>query len=208
MSKDVVIVETGIANVASVTAALSRCGATARVSSAPDAIAGASHVVLPGVGAFGSGMDRLRARGLDRVLVDRINADRPVLAICLGLQLLAMQSDESPGVHGLGVLPVGVRPLPPGVRSPHFGWNLVTPRGSGTIEPGYAYFANSFCLERAPSSWTTSIVQHGGPMIAAVERGSTLACQFHPELSGDWGIELIGRWLGRSSAETKGAPAC
>jgi glutamine amidotransferase len=156
----------------------------------------APHVVLPGVGAFGAAMELLSRDGLTEALIDRLRAGRPTLAICLGLQLLCQGSDESPGVPGLGVVPGRATRLPNHVRVPQMGWNMVEPApGCRLLRPGYAYFANSFRLATQPPQWEAAWTDHGGPFVAAMERGALLACQFHPELSGAWGLELIGRWL-------------
>ena len=130
---------------------------------------------------------------------DRIAQDRPTLAICLGLQLLCRSSAESPCVRGLGVVDADVDALR-GARVPQFGWNDVTPApGCSLVEPGFAYFANSYALRAAPEGWAASMAKHGEPFVAAVERGALLACQFHPELSGLWGDLLLRRWLRREA---------
>lgn len=205
---DVVILPTGVANTASVLAAFRRLGASPRLSESLADARAAGHVVLPGVGSFGAAMQRLHALGLVEPLRERIAANRPTLAVCVGLQVLAEASDESPGVAGLGVLPATVRRFPSSVRVPQFGWNRVTaPAGSGLLASGSAYFANSYRLADVPAprpgsgqaSWRGALSDHGGPFVAALERGRVLACQFHPELSGAWGLELLGRWLEGSS---------
>ncbi len=197
----VAIVQTGVANTASVVAAMRRCGAEPTVTDDTGAIAGATHVVLPGVGAFGAGMACLRATGLDRVLSERIAQGRPTLAVCLGLQLLCRSSEESPGVTGLGVLACDVGEFAPTVRVPQFGWNRVQGGApGGVIETGYAYFANSFRIASAPPEWTPSTAEHGGRFVAALERGAVVGCQFHPELSGAWGLALVRRWLAMEGA--------
>ena len=147
--------------------------------------------MLPGVGAFGAAAAQLRARGLFEPLRERIAAGQPTLAICLGLQLLAERSDESPGALGLGILDEPVERLSGSVRVPQLGWNLVT----GLGEPGFAYFAHSYRVSRPPTGFQIGWTDHGGPVIAAVRRGAVLGCQFHPELSGDWGEALIRSWL-------------
>jgi imidazole glycerol phosphate synthase glutamine amidotransferase subunit len=202
----VVIVKTGVANLASVVAAFHRLGAMTTLTLDAELVAAADRVMLPGVGAFGAGMAALGGResGLGAALVSRFSSDRPTMAICLGLQLLAESSDETPGISGLSIFErshvarfAGADPrtgLP--LKVPQLGWNRVTPGpGARLVEPGHAYFANSFRLERAPSGWVAAMSDYGGPFVAALERGPHLACQIHPELSGPWGQALISRWL-------------
>lgn len=199
--REVVVLPTGVANTASVLAAFRRLGAQPRLSVSPSDLATAEAVVLPGVGSFGAAMQRLHELGLVEPLRERIAADRPTLAVCVGLQVLAEASDESPGVRGLGVIPGCVRRFAATVRVPQFGWNRVdAPAGAGLVTPGAAYYANSYRLTDAPPGWRVSTSHHGGPFVAALERGRVLACQFHPELSGAWGLALLRRWL-------DGAPA-
>lgn len=192
---EVVIVPTGTANIASVMAAFRRLGASPRVSEDAGDVLAASHVMLPGVGAFGASMARLVQHGLDRALKERIAADRPTIAICVGHQLLFERSEESPGVPGLGIVPAGVGRFPADVRVPQFGWNHVrASEDSRLLEDGYAYFANSYRATEAPG-WTIATATHGGPFVAAMERGNVIGCQFHPELSGAYGAALLSRFL-------------
>lgn len=195
----VTIIRTGVANTASVIAAFRRLGATVQLSNDPGEIAEASHVVLPGVGAFGPGMTELEGRGLISVLRQRIEAAKPLLAVCLGLQLLAESSDESPGARGLGILPVHVGRFRSAPRVPQMGWNEVRPAAGGCelLQPGYAYYANSFRIDEPPPGWNVAWTDYGGEFVGAIERGPVLGCQFHPELSGSWGASLLGRWLSR-----------
>ena len=192
---DLVIVPTGTANLASVIAAFRRLDAEPVVTADPAAIRSAGHVMLPGVGTFGASMERLRAAGADVALRERITADRPTIAICVGHQLLFETSDESPGVRGLGAVAGHVGSFPEGVRVPQFGWNAVEAAEScDLLDDGYAYFANSFRATSAPG-WKLAMAGHGGPFIAAMERGNVVTCQFHPELSGAYGAALLSRWL-------------
>jgi imidazole glycerol phosphate synthase glutamine amidotransferase subunit len=199
--RSVTVVRTGTANLASVRAALHRAGVEAEVTHDPDAVARAEVVVLPGVGAFGAARAEL-AGGLDEAIVTWLAAGRPFLAVCLGLQLLAASSEESPGVAGLGVIDAAVTRFAgvgrdgAAVRVPQLGWNRVTPTpGARLLQPGYAAFANSFKLDAVPAGWEGATAVHGAPFVAAIERGPQLACQFHPELSGPWGAALLARWL-------------
>jgi glutamine amidotransferase len=192
---EVVIVPTGTANIASVKAAFRRLGAEPRVSESPGDVTGASHVMLPGVGAFGTAMARLVKLGLDTALIERIAADRPTIAICVGHQLLFEISDENPGVRGLGIVNGPVGRFPDNVRVPQFGWNEVRPgEGARLLDSGYAYFANSYRATEAPG-WTVARATHGGTYLAAMERGNIVGCQFHPELSGAYGQALLARFL-------------
>jgi imidazole glycerol-phosphate synthase subunit HisH len=192
----VVIVDTGVANTASVIAALERCGASTVVTDERAPIEDAMALVLPGVGSFGAGMERLERCDLIEPLVSRIEADRPTLAVCLGLQLLARSSDETPGVPGLGVIDAHVGVFPVGVRTPQFGWNRVEADGACvSLASGYAYFANSYRIDAPPEGWSVASSEHGGRFVAGLERGRVVACQFHPELSGALGLSIIERWL-------------
>jgi imidazole glycerol phosphate synthase glutamine amidotransferase subunit len=192
----IAVVDTGVANLASVTAALSRLGAPATRTAAPSDVRTADGVVLPGVGAFATAVARLSDAGLARPLGERISAGRPTLAVCLGLQLLAEGSDESPGVPGLGLVPGTATRFPDAVRVPHLGWNRVgAAPGARLLCDGWAYFANSYRLTEPPPGWSCATAEHGGSFVAGLERGPVLACQFHPELSGAWGEALLGRWL-------------
>jgi cyclase len=142
-------------------------------------------------------MSALRSRGLDLALQEAVLSGTPLLAVCLGLQLLCEGSEESPGVAGLGLVRGTCRSLPHGVRLPHLGWNRVAPDGtSRLVHPMDAAFANTYALRQAPPGWSAAWASHGEPFVAALERDQVLACQFHPELSGSAGLELLHRWLG------------
>jgi glutamine amidotransferase len=192
---DVIVVPTGTANLASVRAALDRLGARARLAEDAAMIEKATHVVLPGVGSFGAAMAGLREAGFDGALGARVQSGRATLAMCVGLQVLFEASDESPDAAGLAVFLGRVERFPDEVRMPQFGWNRVEPEpGCRLLEPGYAYFANSYRVLEAPGC-AIATAEHGGRFVAALEQGRVLACQFHPELSGAYGHELIARWL-------------
>ncbi len=189
----VAIIATGAANLASVRAGLLRGGAEGVVITEAEQLADFDRAVLPGVGAFGPAMEGLERSGFADAL--RMHAQsRPLLAVCLGLQLLFEGSDESPETPGLGLLVGRAARFPTGVTVPQMGWNRVTPSGDcALLQPGWAYFANSFRVPTVDDP--SAMAEHGGPFVAALERGSLLACQFHPELSGGWGQDLLNRWL-------------
>ena len=201
----VTVVVTGVANTASVLAAWRRVGACPVVTEDPEVVLGADRVELPGVGAFGAAMERLGATGLGDAVRQRIAAGRPTLAICVGLQVLCDASEESPGVAGLVLVPGTVRRFPETVRVPQFGWNRVVAPASGPLRDGFAYYANSYRLPDPPAGWHCATSDHGGAFVAALSRGDVLACQFHPELSGAWGLSLLARWAGLPGA-AGGAP--
>ena len=202
---DVVIVDSGVANLASIASAFRRLGATVLVTGDEEVVRDSPRAVLPGVGAFGAGLGALRARGLDQAVTHAATRGTPLLGVCLGMQMLCEASEEAPGVPGLGVIPGTCRRLPEDVRVPHLGWNAVTAAGEGLVATGVAAFANSYALREAPAGWVPAWTTHGVRFVAALEKKGErlLACQFHPELSGAYGAALLERWL----AGAKGAPA-
>lgn len=197
------IIRTGVANVASVAAALERAGASCTLARGARDVARAEAVVLPGVGAFGAGVLALREGGLDGALRERIAAGAPTLAVCLGMQLMGEGSDEGPG-RGLGVVGDRARALPRDVR-PHLGWNDVAMGGEpGLLEGGAAYFAHSYAFTDPEAftrdGWRVATAREGVPFVAAAERGAVLLCQLHPELSGSFGKRLLERWVRAAKA--------
>ncbi|MEM7041982.1 MAG: imidazole glycerol phosphate synthase subunit HisH [Pseudomonadota bacterium] len=191
----VLILPTGTANLASVEAAFKKLGASTKRADDPEAIVGASHVVLPGVGTFGATMAGLEAAGFVDPITHRVMAGRPTLSMCVGLQVLFEASEESPGARGLGVVDGAVGRFPSNVSVPQFGWNrLEADAACRYLESGYAYFANSFRVRAAPGC-RVATAKHGDDFIAAFEKDDVVACQFHPELSGAFGHRLIKRWL-------------
>jgi glutamine amidotransferase len=197
----VAIVDSGGANIGSVRYALARLGVEAQLTADPALIRKAERVILPGVGAAAPAMARLRE--LD--LIDTLRRlDRPLLGICLGMQLLFEQSDEG-GVECLGLLPGTVRRLSPapGVRIPHMGWNRLRARRSSKlmrgIEPGArAYFVHSFGVE--PGDDCVASCAHGSEFSAVVERGHVAGAQFHPERSAAVGARLLANFLAEDAA--------
>lgn len=205
---EVLVVRTGVANLASVLAGLRKAGAEPLLSDDHEAVRAARAVVLPGVGAFPAGLAGLRERHLDRAIADRVREGKPLLAVCLGLQLLLQASEEGPGEQGLSVVPGVARRFDAheGVRVPQLGWNEVLPSEEcQLLRRGHAYFANSYRLVEPPPGFASAMAYHGGLFVAAFERGPVLACQFHPELSGKWGIDLIRRWVEKAHGLSPGA---
>jgi len=193
---ELVVAATGTANLASVWSALERLGAKPRLAATAGDVRTAPRVVLPGVGTYRAAMRRLAEDGLVDALREHVTAGRPTLAVCLGFQLLFESSEESPGVAGLGVWPYAVRTLPDTERRPHLGWNEVVPSpGCRWLQPGEAYFAHSFWATPQADLQHRGETTYGSPFIAAAEDRGILATQFHPELSGSWGLDLLRRWL-------------
>jgi imidazole glycerol-phosphate synthase subunit HisH len=203
-SPEVLVVPTGAANLASVLSAMKRAGARARVAFDPGEIEDARLVVVPGVGSFGAAMAKLREAGTSGAIATRVRSGGATLGICLGMQIMFEESEESPGVAGLGVLSgkverfVGARESQGRWRVPQMGWNNVEAGGGGVIEPGAAYFANSYRVAAAPTGWVAATAEHAGRFVAGLEREAVVLCQFHPELSGAWGQAFIRRWIAAS----------
>ena len=195
----VAVLDYGIGNLRSAQKALQRVGADARLTADPDMVEAADAVVLPGVGAFGRCAEALRSAGLDAVARRAIQSGRPFLGICVGMQLLYEGSDESPGVAGLGVLPGVLRLLPDTVKRPQMQWNrLSVDRPSALFatvdDPVWVYFVHSYAAD-ADAPFVVATCEYGGPVAAAVERGSLWATQFHPEKSGGTGLEMLGAFV-------------
>ncbi len=192
----VTIVPTGTANLASIAAAFDRLGWESRLSDDPDVVRTAGRLVVPGVGTFGAAMGQIDRSMLSDTIAKRIANDEPTLAICVGFQVLARSSDESPGVEGIGAIDDTVGRFSDAIQVPQLGWNEVSaPPEARFLRSGWAYFANSYRIQSPPAGWISSLSDHGSPFVAAIERGATLGCQFHPELSGPWGAEVLRRWL-------------
>lgn len=196
MSGQVVIVRTGTANLASVVAAFERLRLAVGVTEDANEVRDASLVVLPGVGSFGACMGRLNELGLVGALRARVAAARPLLGICLGMQVMFEASDETPGAAGMGVAAGTLRRFDRSVSVPQLGWNRIEADADcAVLASGMVYYANSYRLETPPEGWLAGTTDHGGPFVGAVERGPVVLCQFHPELSGAAGAALLGRWV-------------
>ncbi len=200
----IAVLDYGIGNLRSAEKALQKVGADARLIADADDVVGADGVVLPGVGNYGRCIEALRDSALDRVALDAINAGTPFLGICVGMQMLYERSEESPGVRGLGVLGGTNRLLPEDVKRPQMQWNTleVTRPGSslleGLEEPTWMYFVHSYAPEAGADVVATC--DYGGPVVAAVERENVWATQFHPEKSGDAGMQLLRNFVARCAA--------
>ena len=196
------IIDYDAGNIKSVENALRFLGHDVVVTADPEVILQADHVILPGVGAFGDAMQRLRGRGLEDTIREVVERGTPFLGICLGLQLLFEESEESPGVRGLALLPGRIRRIPDGEgrKVPQIGWNdLSFPRSSrlfaGIPEGSYVYFVHSYYLEAGDPADVAARTQYGVSIDAAVEHGKLFACQFHPEKSERIGMQILENFL-------------
>lgn len=209
MKRSIGLVDTQVANLHSLKMALERAALSWHLVTDPRGVESASHLVLPGVGRFAAAMQRLTELGICEALRQRIAANQPTLAICLGMQLLARASEESPDVQGLGVFDAVVRRLPGDQPLPQLGWNAVVPEAAGADFPfGHAWFANSYGIFETPAGWQAASTRYGGTFLASLWRGNVLACQFHPELSGAWGEQLLRNWVARTSGLTRRVLPC
>ena len=191
------IIDYGAGNLQSVEKALRHIGCDCFVTADPAELRQARAAVLPGVGAFGDAMKSLRARGLEEPIRTFIASGKPFLGICLGLQLLFESSEESPGVAGLGLLKGKILRLPAesDLKIPHIGWNSLTIRKPGGLFAGvegepYVYFVHSYYLQ-AEEDVVAATAEYGATIHAAVQKDNLLACQFHPEKSGEVGLRLL-----------------
>jgi glutamine amidotransferase len=189
----VAIVDLGYGNIGSIAVAFQRLGAAVELTADPAAIAAAERVALPGVGAAGYAMGRIDALGLRETLT---GLTRPLLGICLGMQLLFDGSEEE-DAPCLGLIPGKVRRLKPapGLTVPHMGWSRldVSDEGCGLASGDYVYFAHSFACDDGPASIATA--QHGRTIPAALRKGNLLGAQFHPERSAGAGARFLKAFL-------------
>lgn len=202
----IAVVDYGIGNLRSAEKALQKVGADARLTADPTQIRAAEAVVLPGVGAFGACMVALRRSGLDTVVHESIDAGRPFLGICVGMQMLFSVSEENPDVAGMGVIPGLVRRIPEGVKRPHMQWNrldvrrrqdpaLAGPELVEVVGGPWLYFVHSFHAVPDDPAVVAGTCDYGGPLNAAFRFRNVFATQFHPEKSGISGLALLSNFV-------------
>ena len=195
----IAIIDYDAGNLKSVEKALLSIGEETIVTRKHDEILAADKVILPGVGAFGDAMRKLKEYGLVDTIHEAVDSGKPFLGICLGLQLLFRRSDESDGVEGLSILPGEILRIPdaPGIKIPHIGWNsLEVSEGArlfrGLGENPYVYFVHSYYLKADDDSIVAATAEYGGTFIhASVQKDNVYACQFHPEKSGSVGMQIL-----------------
>ena len=193
------IIDYGVGNLFSLRCSLRALGEEAIVTGDPAIIASADRLILPGVGAFGDAAEKLRATGLDKVTLAQAASGKPIMGICLGMQLLFDRSLEYGDHKGLGLIPGEVRPIDevidPGLKIPHIGWNpLIFKRQS----PLFKYISDGDCVYFVHSyyaagcePYTTATAEYSAELTASVERGNVFGCQFHPEKSGQVGLDIL-----------------
>lgn len=196
----VAIIDYGVGNLFSLKSSFAAIGQEAVVTADPTVCHRADRILLPGVGAFGDAAAKLRASGMDRVLLEEAVAGKPIMGICLGMQLLLDKSYEYGEHEGLGLIPGSVRPIadviPANYKIPHIGWNALAFPGEkhplfSYVQPGdCVYFVHSYYGADCAAS-VIATTEYGAPLTAAVARGNVCGCQFHPEKSGRVGLSIL-----------------
>ena len=202
----IAVIDYDAGNIRNVEKALQFIGCETCVTRDPAVLRQASAAVLPGVGAFGDAMESLTQSGLITPICDFVASGRPFLGICLGLQLLFAESEESPGVKGLNLLPGKVVRFPSdmGLKIPHIGWNSLhfpkqSPLFAGLPEEAYVYFVHSFHASGVPEEYVIAKANYGYPFVCAVNRDQMYGLQFHPEKSGKTGLAMLYKFGGIKS---------
>lgn len=198
----IAIIDYDAGNVKSVEKALQFLGQDAVLTRDKEVLLKADKVILPGVGAFGNAMEKLKQYGLVEIIHQIVNNGTPFLGICLGLQLMFESSEETPGVEGLGLLKGKIVRIPEkaGLKVPHIGWNdLQFPKESrlfkGFSGGEYVYFVHSYYLQAEDICDVAATTEYGVHIHAAVEHGNIFACQFHPEKSADVGLKILSNFI-------------
>ena len=199
----IAIIDYDAGNIRSVEKALQYLGQETLITRDRESILKADKVILPGVGSFGDAMGHIRAYGLEEVIQEVVRKEIPFIGICLGLQLLFEESEESPGVKGLGILKGKIARFPDqeGIKIPHMGWNSLSYPNPGRLfkeipENSYVYFVHSYYLKADDESIVTASAKYGDVTIhASVEKDNIFACQFHPEKSGETGLHILRNFI-------------
>ncbi len=196
------IIDYDAGNIKSVEKALQYLGQDVKITRDHDEILASDHVILPGVGAFGDAMEKLRSYELEQVILDVAKKGTPLLGICLGLQLLFETSEESPGVTGLGLLPGQILRIPDqeGLKIPHMGWNSISVKDgaklfSGIEQNPYVYFVHSYYLKADRMEDVAATTEYSTKIHASVEHDNIFACQFHPEKSSTVGLKILENFV-------------
>jgi imidazole glycerol phosphate synthase glutamine amidotransferase subunit len=199
MTVRIAVLDYGAGNLRSAEKALAVAGADAFVTADPDAAAAADALVVPGVGHFGACVRQFRDARLFDLVRGWVDQGRPLLGVCVGMQILYAGSEEDPGAAGLGLVPGRVRRLPPAVRVPHMGWNTVLATRDDPVLAGVAgeqvYFVHSYYAEPGDAGQVVATSDYGPGFPCVVRVGSVVGTQFHPEKSGIVGARLLANWV-------------
>lgn len=189
----ITIIDYKSGNLKSISNGFKKIGAEFQITDDKEIIAGSDYLVLPGVGAFGSAMDNLKA--FEDVINEHVNDDKPFLGICLGQQVLMSESEESPGVNGLDLFKGNVEKLPEGVKIPHMGWNRLKVLNDSPILQGidgeYFYFVHSYHVVPDDDGIVAGVCEYGEDIVASLSRNNLFSTQFHPEKSGVAGLKIL-----------------
>ncbi|MDD5948726.1 MAG: imidazole glycerol phosphate synthase subunit HisH [Lachnospiraceae bacterium] len=198
----IAIIDYDAGNIKSVEKAMTYLGQEALITRDHDTLLHADKVILPGVGAFGDAMEKLREYGLVSVIEQIVSKDTPFLGICLGLQLLFEESEETPGIAGLGLLPGRIERIPdcPGLKIPHMGWNSIEIRPDSRLfqnvpNQSYVYFVHSYYLRAKNPEDVVATTEYSTQIHASVEHNNIFACQFHPEKSSTVGLQILKNFI-------------
>lgn len=195
----VAIIDYGVGNLFSLKSSLLAIGAESVVTSDPEVLRKADRLLLPGVGAFGDAIEKLRATGLDKVIIDEAKGGKAILGICLGMQLLFEKSYEYGEHKGLGLIKGSIKPIAEvidkNLKIPHIGWNGLELKGNSPIfkyinNGDCVYFVHSYYAADCESSVIAN-TEYSAPITAAVQSGNVFGCQFHPEKSGEVGLNIL-----------------
>lgn len=189
----IAIIDYGAGNLVSVKNALDYLGVASQITSNPKDIEQAERIILPGVGSFGFMMESLRRLKLEEPLKKALISEKPYFGICLGLQALFEYSEESPGIKGLSIFKGKVVKFKQG-KIPQIGWNKIEPK-NGLFTEGFVYFVNSYYAIPEDKEIIIATTEYFGDFASAIQFKNITAVQFHPEKSGEFGLELLRRWL-------------
>lgn len=198
MTQMIAIIDYGAGNLQSVKKAFDFIGAESVITNDPEVILSADKILLPGVGSFGDAMDSMEKNGLVETVKECALSGKPFLGICLGLQLLFEESEESPGVKGLGIFKGKIKKFSSdmGLKIPHIGWNSLEIKQNDTLfkdipENAYVYFVHSYYLHAEDENDIATVTNYGIDFHSAVGKNNIFATQFHPEKSGDVGLQIL-----------------